>query len=61
MLGLGPKSPIVMCPGCDQPMEAVEQKYILFTNGLVDITYVCETCHTNTIRTINPDNRTEPG
>lgn len=57
MLGLGQKSPIVMCPGCDQPMTAVERKHILFTNGLVDVTYVCEACDTRSIRTENPDER----
>ncbi len=31
------KSPVVMCPGCDQPMKPVEQKPILFTDGLVDV------------------------
>jgi hypothetical protein len=35
------KIPIVMCPGCDQPMKATERKPIAFSNGLVDVTYVC--------------------
>ena len=48
------KPPIVMCPGCDQPMKAVEEKPILFTDGLIDVTYFCERCHTRTIRTTKP-------
>jgi hypothetical protein len=51
------KLPIVMCPGCEQPMKAIEGKPVGFSNGLVDVTYVCETCHTPTIRTIKPEDR----
>jgi hypothetical protein len=43
-----------MCPGCDEPMKPVEQKPNLSTDGLVDVTYFCETCHTKTVRTIKP-------
>ena len=50
-------SGVVMCPGCNQPMEPVERKHILFTDGLVDVTFVCETCRTHTIRTIKPDDK----
>jgi C4-type Zn-finger protein len=46
---------VVMCPGCDQPMKPVECKAIQFTNGLVDVTYLCEKCETRTIRTIKED------
>ena len=45
---------IVMCPGCDEAMKPVEQKPILSADGLVDVTYFCETCRTRTIRTIKP-------
>ena len=51
---LDQNSSIVMCPGCDEPMKPVEQKPILSTDGLVDVTYFCETCHTKTVRTIKP-------
>ena len=44
---------IVMCPGCHQPMKAIEQKLVAFSSGLVDVTYVCETCSMQTIRTIS--------
>jgi len=57
MFGTETKAPIVMCPGCDEPMKAIEQKPIGFSNGLVDVTYVCETCHTHTIRTIKSDDK----
>jgi hypothetical protein len=46
------KIPAVMCPGCDEPTKAVERTPVGFSNGLVDVTYVCETCLTHTIRTI---------
>ena len=54
MLQQEQKPPIVMCPGCDQPMIVVEEKPILFTEGLIDVTYFCERCHTKTIRTTKP-------
>jgi C4-type Zn-finger protein len=57
MFGTKTKAPIVMCPGCDEPMRAIEQKPIGFSNGLVDVTYACETCLTRTIRRINPDDK----
>ena len=51
------KIPVVICPGCDEPMKAMERKPVAFSNGLVDVTYVCETCHTHTIRTIKSDDK----
>jgi predicted metal-binding protein len=57
MFGTETKLPVVMCPGCDQPMKAIERKPVAFSNGLVDVTFVCEGCQTHTIRTIKPDNK----
>jgi C4-type Zn-finger protein len=51
------KIPVVICPGCDEPMKAMERKEVAFSNGLVDVTYVCETCHTHIIRTVKPDGK----
>jgi hypothetical protein len=39
MIGTETKLPIVMCPGCDQPMKAIERKLVAFSHGLVDVTY----------------------
>jgi hypothetical protein len=55
MLGLKETEPNVMCPGCDEPMRAVERKSILFTDGLVDVTFTCEMCRTWAIHTLMPD------
>jgi hypothetical protein len=57
MFGTETKAPIVMCPGCDEQMKAIERKRVQFSNGLVDVTYVCATCHTHTIRSIKPDDK----
>jgi hypothetical protein len=57
MFGTETKAPIVLCPGCDEPMKAMERKSVGFSNGLVDVIYVCETCHAHTIRTIKPDDK----
>jgi hypothetical protein len=38
-------------------MKAMERKPVAFSNGLVDVTYVCETCHTDTIRTVKSDDK----
>jgi len=43
--------------GCDEPMKVIERKPVGFINELVDVTYVCETCHTHIIRTIKPDGK----
>ena len=56
-VGTDTKFPIVMCPGRDQPMKAIERKPVAFSSGLVDVTDVCETCLTHTIRTIKPDDK----
>ena len=50
------KIPVVICPSCDEPMKAIERKPV-DSERLVDVTYVCETCHTHTIRTIKPDGK----
>ena len=57
MFGMETKLPVVMCPGFDLPMKAIERKPVAFSNGLVDVTYVCETCLTHTARTIKADDK----
>jgi len=43
-----------MCPGCKVAMKPIGIKPILFTDGLSDVTYVCERCGTETTRAIKP-------
>ena len=38
-------------------MKAIERKPVAFSNGLVDVTFVCEACQTHTIRTIKPGDK----
>ncbi len=45
-------SGIPTCPGCQKTMVFKDKKSILFTDGLADVTYRCETCGTETKRTI---------
>ena len=52
---LDQNAPVVTCPGCNRPMRQLEQKPILFSNGLSDVTFVCETCGMHTIRTVKRD------
>ncbi len=49
-----PRSPatIPICPGCHSPMVFKSKKHILFTNGLADAIYRCETCDVETRRTV---------
>ena len=49
---MSPQEPIVLCPGCQQPMKAGEPKLIPSVPGLADITYVCESCGMTSLRTI---------
>jgi hypothetical protein len=57
MFGTETKAPIVMCPGCDEVMTAMVRNPDAFSHGLVDVTYVCETCGSHTIRTIKSDHK----
>ena len=42
--------PVVLCPGCNQPMEAKERTPV--EERLVDIRYVCAGCGMETKRTV---------
>jgi hypothetical protein len=33
-------------------MKAIERKPVAFSHALVDVTYLCDTCLTHTVRTI---------
>jgi RNase P subunit RPR2 len=57
MIDLGKEKPVVMCPGCKAPMQPREFKPILFSNGMTDVTYVCETCGMSTIRMLRNDDK----
>jgi hypothetical protein len=57
VFGRETKLPLMMCPACDRPLEAAEWKPVGFSNGHIDVTYVCETCPTHTVRTINPHDK----
>ena len=52
---LDQKVSAVLCPGCILAMKEVEQKPILFSHGLCDVTFVCEICHMHTVRTMKRD------
>jgi hypothetical protein len=54
------KIPVAICLGCDVPMIISERKPIAFSNQLVEVTYVCEECHTHISRTIKPDDKGFP-
>ena len=51
------KYPVVMCPGCKQPMQPSKPKPLLLISGLVEITYICEKCATTTKRTIKNNDK----
>jgi DNA-directed RNA polymerase subunit RPC12/RpoP len=61
-LGMGsrPKQPVVICPRCRRrmatkeykPMEPKARKAIKFTDSLVEVVYICESCGTEIKRTI---------
>jgi hypothetical protein len=44
--------PIVLCPGCEQPMEPKERMPVLLNERLIDVRYVCGTCGMETKRTM---------
>jgi RNase P subunit RPR2 len=47
------KLPVVICPGCNKPMQPGKPKAV--TKDLADVTYVCENCGTKTERTMKED------
>ena len=49
-----PHSP-VLCPVCQRPMMRGAAQPIMFTSGLSNLVYTCETCNTETIRTVKSD------
>ena len=51
------KIPVVICPGCDEPMMAMVRNPVALSNGLVDMTYCCEPCVIHTLRTIKQDDK----
>jgi RNase P subunit RPR2 len=44
--------PIVICPGCNIAMRVLRAERIMFTQGLVDVSYECQSCGMVTKRTI---------
>jgi hypothetical protein len=51
-MGSYPTEPAATCPGCQRRMAATDRKPILFTDCLVDVTYMCEWCGTQTKRAV---------
>jgi RNase P subunit RPR2 len=47
--------PAVLCPRCQRPMMRGAEKPIMFTSGLSDVIYACESCNTETVRTERGD------
>jgi DNA-directed RNA polymerase subunit RPC12/RpoP len=45
----------VLCPRCQRPMMRGRETPIMFTSGLSNMVYSCESCHTETVRTVNSD------
>lgn len=52
-----PTEPAATCAGCQHRMAAVDRKPILFTDGLVDVTYMCDWCGTETKRAVRETGR----
>ena len=48
-------SALVVCPGCDEPMKPVDEKPVLSTDNLTEVTYLCARCQMTTIRLIRSD------
>jgi transposase-like protein len=46
-------SPIVHCPGCNQPMVPKERKPAPKNTPLVDVRYICPTCEMEATRTVS--------
>ena len=59
-MGPRPKQPVVICPRCRRRMATKEhkpfgpkaRKAIKFTDSLVEVAYVCESCGTEIKRTL---------
>jgi C4-type Zn-finger protein len=51
-MGNYPSEPATNCPSCQRPMASIDRKPILFTDSLIDVTYMCEWCGTETKRAV---------
>jgi hypothetical protein len=61
-MGSYPTEPAPTCPGCQRRMAAMDRKPILFTDCLIDVTYMCEWCGTETKRAVRePSKSTRRG
>ena len=49
-----PQAPVLLCPGCEFPMRVVDVQSSPSTLGgeVVDVIYVCDSCHTRVISTL---------
>jgi DNA-directed RNA polymerase subunit RPC12/RpoP len=45
-MGSHPAYPAAKCPACRSRMAPMDRSPILFTDCLVDVTYICERCGT---------------
>jgi ribosomal protein L37AE/L43A len=41
-----------LCPGCKKPMVERGRRHVLFTDGEFKVTYRCEMCDTEIVRTL---------
>jgi RNase P subunit RPR2 len=46
-----------MCPACEKPMTPSEPKPVLFSNGVREVTYTCESCGATIIRAIKDNDQ----
>jgi C4-type Zn-finger protein len=47
--------PLVVCPGCSAQMRPTEKRRITPLDEMVMVTYVCEQCQFETVRTLKGD------
>jgi hypothetical protein len=48
--------PVVLCPGCQKPMIPSDPQPASVP-GLVEITYVCQSCGASTTRTVKAEDK----
>jgi hypothetical protein len=51
-MGKIPKYPVAMCPCCKRRMVPKGRKPVLLTDRLVEVAYMCESCGTETKRSL---------
>jgi C4-type Zn-finger protein len=57
---MGSRALKVLCPTCRKAMKPSQQKPVLFTHDIFEVTFTCKKCGTAETRTVSQDEKPPP-